>query len=55
MVQTQHTFKHVFDEDSIQTDLFDSLGFPFVEDLLQGKDGTSYCMMVIDFSPVFVQ
>lgn len=36
---TQHTFKHVFDEDSIQTDLFDSLGFPFVEDLLQGKDG----------------
>lgn len=32
-------FKYVFDEQSTQTDLFESLGLPLVEDLLQGKNG----------------
>ncbi|XP_064387362.1 kinesin-like protein KIF23 [Halichondria panicea] len=34
-----HKFKHVFTEGTDQTDIFDRLGFPLVEDLLQGKNG----------------
>ena len=37
--QTQHIFKHVFKEDAVQKEVFDKVGFPLVEDLLQGKDG----------------
>lgn len=37
--QTQHTFKYVFKEDAVQKEVFDKVGFPLVEDLLQGKDG----------------
>lgn len=32
-------FKYVFDEQSTQTDMFERLGLPLVEDLIQGKDG----------------
>ena len=37
--QTQHTFKYVFKEDAAQKAVFDKVGFPLVEDLIQGKDG----------------
>lgn len=37
--QTQHIFKHVFDKNTGQKEVFDRLGFPLVEDLLQGKNG----------------
>ena len=37
--QTQHVFKHVFDKNTGQKEVFDQLGFPLVEDLLQGKNG----------------
>lgn len=36
---TQHTFKYVFKEDAPQKEIFDRIGFPLVEDLIQGKDG----------------
>jgi len=36
---TQHIFKHVFDQNTGQKEMFDRLGFPLVEDLLQGKNG----------------
>ncbi|KAL5468996.1 hypothetical protein EMCRGX_G030160 [Ephydatia muelleri] len=36
---TQHTFKYVFKEDAAQKAVFDKVGFPLVEDLIQGKDG----------------
>ena len=38
-LQHAHKFKHVFTEGTGQTDIFDRLGFPLVEDLLQGKNG----------------
>lgn len=41
-LQTQHTFKHVFDENSSQREVFDAIGFPLVEDLLQGKNGLMF-------------
>ncbi|KAK3754440.1 hypothetical protein QZH41_009230, partial [Actinostola sp. cb2023] len=38
-IETQHTFKHVYDTDTKQKELFDQLAFPLVEDLLHGKNG----------------
>lgn len=45
MFQTQHTFKHVFNEASTQDQVFDRIAFPLVADLMQGKNGIiSFCM-----------
>jgi len=37
--EIQCSFKHVFDEDSAQADVFDRVGLPLVTDLVQGKNG----------------
>ena len=44
--QTQHTFKHVFDEGSTQEQVFDRIAFPLVVDLVQGKNGNSVSLYI---------
>lgn len=36
---TQHSFKYVFDEDSSQKTVFDTVALPLVHDLIHGKNG----------------
>lgn len=38
-LETQHTFKKVYDEKTTQKVLFDSVAFPVVDDLIHGKNG----------------
>ncbi|KAJ9578772.1 hypothetical protein L9F63_004980, partial [Diploptera punctata] len=37
--EIQYTFKHVFDENSSQKDVFDHVALPLVENLISGKNG----------------
>jgi len=37
--EIQCSFKHVFDEESTQAHVFDRVGLPLVQDLVQGKNG----------------
>ena len=37
-MQTQHTFKTVFDEKTTQQQIFDNIALPLVEDTIQGKN-----------------
>ena len=39
LLQTQHTFKKVYDEKTTQKMLFDNVAFPLVDDLVHGKNG----------------
>ena len=39
LLQTQHTFKKVYDEKTTQKVLFDSVAYPVVDDLIHGKNG----------------
>ncbi|XP_044172100.1 kinesin-like protein KIF23 isoform X1 [Acropora millepora] len=38
-LETQHTFKKVYDEKTTQKVLFDSVAYPVVDDLIRGKNG----------------
>ncbi|EDO27285.1 predicted protein, partial [Nematostella vectensis] len=38
-IETQHTFKHVYDENTTQKHLFDQVALPLVDDVLHGKNG----------------
>lgn len=37
--QLQYTFQNVFDEETSQKSMFESIGLPLVDDLLHGKNG----------------
>jgi len=39
--EIQCSFKHVFDEDSAQADVFDRVGLPLVTDLVQARTVSS--------------
>ena len=38
-IQTQHTFRTVFDGKTTQKQMFDEIALPLVEDVIQGKNG----------------
>lgn len=39
LLQTQHTFKKVYDEKTTQKMLFDNVAYPLVDDVVHGKNG----------------
>ena len=39
LIQTQHTFQHIFNEATGQREVFDRVSMPLVKDLLTGKNG----------------
>jgi len=43
----------VFDQNTGQKEMFDRLGFPLVEDLLQGKNGEKNTSFFVNISPAF--
>ncbi len=53
-----YSFTQIYDKDVKQKQLYDQIGFPLVQDCLNGKNGSvlewPFCMAIVSLTPIQV-